>query len=174
MTHLDERGRARMVDVGAKAPTRRAALAEGFITLGHEAYDLAKGGGLPKGDLLAVARLAGIQAAKWTPHLIPLCHPVPLDEVTLDFEWDDTSRAVRVVAGSRAEGKTGVEMEALTACAVACLALYDMVKGVDKEAVIGPIALLKKSGGKSGDYRRRGRLSPCPTPKGAPAGKGRR
>jgi len=154
LSHLDGRGQARMVDVGGKRRTRRRALAEGFVAMGPRAYALARSGDLPKGDLLATARIAGILAAKSVPSLIPLCHVVALAQVSVDFQWDDARNTVRVVAEAAALDVTGVEMEAMTACAVACLTLYDMVKGVDKGAEVGPIRLLRKSGGKSGVYRR--------------------
>ncbi|MGC8762943.1 MAG: cyclic pyranopterin monophosphate synthase MoaC [Acidobacteriota bacterium] len=154
LSHLDSRGQARMVDVGGKRKTRRRAVAEGCVTMGPQAYALARAGDLPKGDLLAAARIAGILAAKAVPSLIPLCHVVALARVSVDFEWEDPRKAVRVVAEASAVDVTGVEMEAMTACAVACLTLYDMVKGVDKGAEVGPIRLLQKSGGKSGTYRR--------------------
>ncbi len=154
LTHLDETGAARMVDVGGKEPSRRTAWARGRVTMGEEAYGLAREGNLPKGDLLSVARLAGIMAAKATPGLIPLCHVITLEAVSVDFEWDDESRSIRVDAKAAARDVTGVEMEALTACTVACLALYDMIKGVDKGAVIGPVQLVEKTGGKSGRFRR--------------------
>ncbi len=154
LTHLDETGAARMVDVGGKNPTPRTAWARGRVTMGEEAYVLAREGNLPKGDLLSVARLAGIMAAKATPGLIPLCHVIALEAASVDFEWDDQSRAIQVDVQASARDVTGVEMEALTACTVACLALYDMIKGVDKGAVIGPVALVEKTGGKSGRFRR--------------------
>ena len=155
LTHLDPSGQARMVDVGGKGITLRKARAEGRLTMGPEAFRLAREGNLPKGDLLSVARVAGILAAKRTPELIPLCHPVALSHVAVDFRWAEAERALVVEAEARARDVTGVEMEALTACLVACLTLYDMVKGVDKGAVIGPVQLVSKSGGKSGRYRRR-------------------
>jgi cyclic pyranopterin phosphate synthase len=154
LTHLDAEGRAQMVDVGLKAPTLRTAVARGRLLMGEESYWLAKEGDLPKGDLLAAARLAGIMAAKQTPHLVPLCHPVMLTHVGVDFDWNDSERALSVEAKASAKDMTGVEMEAMTACCVACLTLYDMVKGVDKGAVIGPIMLTEKTGGKSGRFRR--------------------
>lgn len=154
LSHLDERGQARMVDVGGKQKTRRLAVAEGFVVMGPRAYAAARGGDLPKGDLLGTARIAGILAAKAVPSLIPLCHVVALARVSVDFQWDDPRCTVRVVAEAAALDVTGVEMEAMTACAVACLTLYDMVKGVDKGAEVGPIRLLSKSGGKSGVFRR--------------------
>jgi cyclic pyranopterin phosphate synthase len=155
LTHLDSRGQARMVDVGGKRPTLRKARAEGRLVLSEEAWRLAREGNLPKGDLLATARVAGILAAKKTPGLIPLCHPVALSHVAVDFRWEEDGRTLAVETEAHARDVTGVEMEALTACALACLTLYDMVKGVDKGAVIGPIQLVSKSGGKSGRYRRR-------------------
>jgi cyclic pyranopterin phosphate synthase len=151
---LDAEGRARMVDVGMKAPTLRTAVARGRLLMGEESFRLARQGDLPKGDLLAAARLAGIMAAKQTPHLVPLCHPVTLTHVAVEFEWEESERSLCVEARASARDLTGVEMEAMTACCVACLTLYDMVKGVDKGAVIGPIMLMEKSGGKSGRFRR--------------------
>ena len=155
LTHLDASGTARMVDVGGKSATLRKARAEGRLVMSPEACRLARAGNLPKGDLLSVARVAGILAAKRTPDLIPLCHTIALSTVSVDFRWEDDGRTLAVATQAQARDVTGVEMEALTACAVACLSLYDMVKGVDKGAVIGPIRLVSKSGGKSGRYRRR-------------------
>lgn len=154
LTHLDQAGRARMVDVGEKAVTHRTARAEGRISMGRKAYELARAGNLPKGDLLAVARVAGIMAAKATPALIPLCHVITLDAVAVDFDWEDEAHCIRVDSTASAHDVTGVEMEALTACTVSCLVLYDMIKGVDKGAVIGPVQLVEKTGGKSGHFRR--------------------
>ncbi len=154
LTHLDERGQAVMVDVGSKPATLRTAVASGCVSMGPEAYRLASSGELPKGDLLAAARVAGILAAKATPALIPLCHPVALTQVGVDFRWEDEDCRLHVETRASARDATGVEMEALTACAVACLTLYDMVKGVDRSAVIGPIQLIEKTGGKSGHFRR--------------------
>jgi len=154
LTHLDQDGKARMVDVGGKEPTRRTARAAGRVSMGEKAYRLARAGDLPKGDLLAVARVAGIMAAKATPQLIPLCHVIALNAIAVDFEWEDETRCIRVESSASARDVTGVEMEALTACTVACLALYDMIKGVDKGAVIGPVRLVEKTGGKSGHFRR--------------------
>lgn len=153
MTHLDETGAARMVDVGGKVPTSRRALASGEVRLGPVAFAALAGGGGPKGDALAVARVAGIQAAKKTSDLIPLCHPLPLTRIRVDFALDEPTCVARVTAEVACDGKTGVEMEALTAVSVACLTLYDMLKAVDKSIVIGPIRLEEKSGGKSGDWR---------------------
>lgn len=153
-THLDDRGRARMVDVGGKKPTLREARASARIRLGEKAFGLVFGGGLPKGDVLAVSRVAGIMAAKKVADLIPLCHPLPLHAVEVTFEPDSGSWSVRVVATVRTEGVTGVEMEAMTAVSVAALAFYDMCKAVEKGIVIESIALEYKSGGKSGVWQR--------------------
>ena len=153
--HVDTRGRARMVDVGAKRPTRRIAAARGAVALGKSAFDALAGGRLAKGDALAVARLAGIQAAKRTSEFVPLCHPLALESVEVDVSLDAKSREARVAATARITGKTGVEMEALTAVAAACLAIYDMVKALDRSAVIREIVLVEKTGGRSGTYRRR-------------------
>lgn len=151
LTHLDEQGKARMVDVGAKADTRRVAIAEGRITMSAEALSAIRDGAVPKGDVLAAARIAGIMAAKKTADLIPLCHPLSLDAVTVDFAFEES--AVRVTASASLSGKTGVEMEALTAASVALLTIYDMAKAVDKGMVISGLRLIEKRGGKSGDWR---------------------
>ncbi|WP_374588162.1 cyclic pyranopterin monophosphate synthase MoaC [Novosphingobium sp.] len=151
LTHLDEQGKARMVDVGAKAETRRVAIAEGRITMSAEALSAIRDGAVPKGDVLAAARIAGIMAAKKTADLIPLCHPLSLDAATVDFAFEES--AVRVTASASLSGKTGVEMEALTAASVALLTIYDMAKAVDKGMVISGLRLIEKRGGKSGDWR---------------------
>lgn len=151
LTHLDEQGKARMVDVGAKAETRRVAIAEGRITMSAEALSAIRDGAVPKGDVLAAARIAGIMAAKKTADLIPLCHPLSLDAATVDFAFEES--AVRVTASASLSGKTGVEMEALTAASVALLTIYDMAKAVDKSMVISGLRLIEKRGGKSGDWR---------------------
>jgi cyclic pyranopterin monophosphate synthase len=151
LTHLDEHGEARMVDVGAKPAARRSATATGRIRMSAEALAaLAEGGG-PKGDALAAARIAGIMAAKKTAELIPLCHPLALDAVTVEFAFE--GEAIRVKASAALTGRTGVEMEALTAASIALLTLYDMGKALDKAMVIEEVRLLSKSGGKSGDWR---------------------
>ena len=155
LTHLNARGEANMVDVGDKAATRREATATGSISMAPETLALLSDGKLPKGDVLATARIAGIQAAKRTHELIPLCHQLALSKVSVDFEIDAESSCVRVSATCRLTGRTGVEMEALTAVSVACLTLYDMCKAVDKEMEIGEIHVDAKQGGKSGDYLRR-------------------
>nr|WP_297458462.1 cyclic pyranopterin monophosphate synthase MoaC [uncultured Halomonas sp.] len=154
LTHLNARGEAHMVDVGDKAETRREAVAGGRIRMQPQTLALLAEGGLPKGDVLATARIAGIQAAKRTHELIPLCHALALSKVAVEFTLDEANACVDVQATCRLNGRTGVEMEALTAVSVACLTLYDMCKAVDKDMWIGDIALLSKTGGKSGDYRR--------------------
>ena len=152
LTHLDDQGAARMVDVSGKDTTDREASAEAIIVLSPEAFAATRDGNAPKGDVLAAARIAGIMAAKKTPELIPLCHPIALTKANVDFEWLGERSAVRIVATVKTSGQTGVEMEALTAVSVAALTIYDMVKAIDKEAVIETVRLLAKSGGKSGDY----------------------
>ena len=152
--HVDARGRARMVDVGGKGATRRIAVARGALAMSPQAFDALSSGRLAKGDALAVARVAGIQAAKRTSEIVPLCHPLALESVEVDVELDRRSRQAVVTATARITGKTGVEMEALTAVSAACLALYDMVKALDRSASIREIVLLEKSGGRSGSYRR--------------------
>ncbi|MCK2182972.1 cyclic pyranopterin monophosphate synthase MoaC [Halomonas getboli] len=154
LTHLNARGEAHMVDVGDKDETRREASASGTIRMRPETLALLAEGGLPKGDVLATARIAGIQAAKRTHELIPLCHSLALSKVEVGFELDEANACVHVSATCRLTGRTGVEMEALTAVSVACLTLYDMCKAVDKGMEIGEIRLDTKTGGKSGDYRR--------------------
>jgi cyclic pyranopterin phosphate synthase len=153
LSHLDEKGKARMVDVGDKPVTAREAVARGQITMSSTALKLIRQGALAKGDPLQVARLAGIMAAKRTSELIPLCHPLPLTHVSV--ELSEIRRGYRIEARVRTTSQTGVEMEALTAVAVAGLTLYDMAKAVDKEMVIGDICLIEKKGGRSGHYRRR-------------------
>ncbi len=152
LTHIDERGAARMVDVSAKDITARTATASGRVLLSREVVDLLRGGGVPKGDALAVARLAGIQGAKRTPELVPLAHPIALHGVTVDLEVADDGVAITAVA--RTADRTGVEMEALTAVAVAGLALIDMVKAVDPGAVITDVRVEEKTGGKTGRWLR--------------------
>jgi cyclic pyranopterin phosphate synthase len=152
LTHLDEHGAARMVDVSAKAETDREAIAEATITLSAEAFEAVTAGTAKKGDVLAAARIAGIMAAKKTSDLIPLCHPLALTKAGVDFEPDAASNAIRIVATCKTTGQTGVEMEALTAASIAALTIYDMIKAVDKAAVIGAIRLVSKSGGKNGDF----------------------
>lgn len=151
LTHLDEAGNAAMVDVSAKAATIREAVAEGRITMSAEALAAIRSGAVKKGDVLATARIAGIMAAKKTSELIPLCHPLMLTKVAVDFDFEDTG--LRVTAMARLSGQTGVEMEALTAASVALLTIYDMAKALDKGMVISGLRLLEKRGGKSGDWR---------------------
>ena len=153
-THLDAEGRVRMVDVGEKPATRREAEAEAELRMSPEAYRQLREGNLAKGDALATARLGGIQAAKRTAELIPLCHQVPLDGVEVGFEFRDEDHRVIIRATVRARWVTGVEMEALTAAAVAALTLYDMCKAVDRGMVIEGVSLLRKVGGRTGEYRR--------------------
>lgn len=150
LTHLRHDGTAAMVDVSDKATTTREATATGTVATTVAVMKLLGSGGLPKGDALAVARVAGIMGAKKTSELIPLCHPLPISKVTVDFELGDS--AVTVLATVKTRGVTGVEMEALTAVSVAALSVYDMIKAVDKHAVISGIKVLAKSGGKSGDW----------------------
>ncbi len=150
LTHLDEHGNARMVDVGGKAVTRRTAVATGRIAMSLDALAAIRDGEAPKGDVLAAARIAGIMAAKKTGELIPLCHPLALDSVTLDFKFEGD--AVLATATASLTGKTGVEMEALTAASVALLTIYDMAKALDKGMVIDGVRLLSKTGGKSGNW----------------------
>lgn len=151
LTHLDDAGAAHMVDVGAKATTAREAVAEGHISMSADALTAIREGTAKKGDVLAVARVAGIMAAKKTSDLIPLCHPIALTSVTVDFTFEDNGILVTTIA--RTSGQTGVEMEALTAASVALLTLYDMAKALDKAMVMSGIRLLAKSGGRSGDWR---------------------
>jgi cyclic pyranopterin phosphate synthase len=150
LTHLDEDGAARMVDVSAKAVTTREAVAAGRVTMAADAAQAIAAGLVKKGDVLAVARVAGIMAAKRTAELIPLCHPIPLSAVTIDFALHDDG--VTVTATARTAGQTGVEMEALTAATAALLTIYDMAKALDKGMIIGDVRLLAKRGGKSGDW----------------------
>jgi cyclic pyranopterin monophosphate synthase len=154
LTHVDGRGHARMVDVGAKAVSKRRAVAEGCITMSREAFALIRANRIAKGDVLAVAELAGVVGAKRTPDLIPLAHPLPLTRIAVTAALDAALPGVRVRAEAKVEAKTGVEMEALTACAVALLAVYDMAKAVDRSMVIGAVRLVEKSGGRSGDWTR--------------------
>ena len=152
-THLDARGRARMVDVSRKPPTLREAVAAGEIVMTGAAFDAIRSGAVAKGNVEAVARVAGIGAAKRTAELIPLCHPVPLDHVAIAIRYRERERAVEVRATARTRWSTGVEMEALVAVCAALLTIYDMTKAVDRGMSLGPIRLLKKSGGRSGTYR---------------------
>lgn len=154
LTHLDEDGRARMVDVSGKEATARTARAVGSLTCLPATLEQVKAGTSPKGAVIAAAELAGIMAAKRTAELIPLCHPLPLAKAAVRVEPDDALPGFRVEAEVRTNGVTGVEMEALTAVSVACLTLFDMLKAIDRSMVIGGIEVLSKSGGKSGDWKR--------------------
>jgi cyclic pyranopterin phosphate synthase len=181
-THFDSNGNARMVDVSAKGVTVREAVASGQLVMAEATAKMIRGGDAKKGDVLGVARLAAIQGSKQTATLIPLCHAIPIEAVSVDFEWIDpfvlghspsaespsaespsaespsagaSTETLRCVVRVRTSGKTGVEMEALTAASIACLAVYDMVKSVDRGIVIGPLRLEEKAGGKSGDFRRK-------------------
>ena len=151
MSHMDEQGRPKMVDVSGKAETERVAIAKGLVRMQAATLKRIKEGRGEKGDVLAVAKLAGIMAAKETSSLIPLCHPIPIDEVKIDFGLDEKNSTVAITTTVKSTGKTGVEMEALTATALAALTVYDMVKGVERGVRIENIRLVKKSGGKSGD-----------------------
>jgi cyclic pyranopterin phosphate synthase len=154
LTHLDERGHAAMVDVGDKATTSRTAVARGEVRMAPTTLAAIRDGAVPKGDVLAAARIAGIMAAKKTPDLIPLCHPLLLTKVAVDFVIDEGADRVVITATVRCAGQTGVEMEALTAVSVAALTIYDMAKALEKTMVIGDIHLVEKYGGKSGDWLR--------------------
>ena len=151
-THFDPQGRAVMVDVSDKAETDRVAVARGMVRMRPETLALIRSGGVKKGDVLSVARLAGIMGAKRTPDLVPLCHPVALGSVEIDLSLTDAPPTVEIEARCRLTGRTGVEMEALTAVSVAALTIYDMCKSVDRSMVIGEIRLVRKSGGRSGEW----------------------
>lgn len=153
LTHLNDQGAAHMVDVSDKAESSRRASAEAFLTMAPETLHLVMAGQLKKGDVFATARIAGIQAAKKCADLIPLCHPLMLGAVSVDFEANEAAGQLRVITHCRIKGQTGVEMEALTAASIAALTIYDMAKAVEKGITIGPIRLLEKSGGKSGDFK---------------------
>jgi cyclic pyranopterin phosphate synthase len=154
LTHLDAEGRARMVDVGAKDESDRRAVAQAVLRMSPATAAAVARGDAPKGDVLGTARIAGIQAAKRTSELIPLCHPLPLTFVGVEAEVDEAAGAVTLIAEARTRARTGVEMEALTAASVAALTVYDMVKGLEKSVEIAQIVLLEKTGGKSGEWRR--------------------
>jgi cyclic pyranopterin phosphate synthase len=156
LTHIARSGEASMVDVGAKPVTERVAVAEGAVVMAKETLDLILAGDSKKGDVIGTARIAGIMAAKKTSDLIPLCHPLGLDKVTLDIEADADLPGLRVRATAKVSGKTGVEMEALTAVSVACLTVYDMAKAVDRGMAITGIRLIEKRGGRSGAWKAKG------------------
>lgn len=153
LTHIDRTGAANMVDVGAKVETERQAVAEGSVTMKPETLALILAGDATKGDVIGTARLAGIMAAKKTSDLIPLCHPLMLTKVAVEIEPDESLPGLRVRALAKLKGRTGVEMEALTAVSVTCLTIYDMAKAVDRHMQIGGIRVVEKSGGKSGDWK---------------------
>ncbi len=152
LTHLDEQGKAEMVDVGHKPDSGRFAVAEGFVYIQPETFQLIRAGNMKKGDVLTVARLAGLMGAKRTSDLIPLCHPLPLTKIKVELQLIEADNAIRIEASVRTVGKTGVEMEALTAVSVAALTVYDMAKAVERTMRIGDIRLLEKRGGTHGDY----------------------
>jgi len=169
MTHLDPEGRARMVDVGEKPVTHRACVARGAVRMALETLARIAEGRIPKGDVLATARIAGIQAAKRTGEWIPLCHPLPLDSIVVELEPDQADACVRIEARVETHARTGVEMEALVAVSAAALTLYDMCKAVDRAMTIEAVRLVAKRGGKSGEWRRQDEPDP-----GLPAGSGPR
>lgn len=154
LSHVDQTGKARMVDVSAKPITERIARARGSITMARETLELIRGNQVAKGDVLGVSRIAGIMAAKRTAELVPLCHQIPLSDVQVEFELDDSLPGIRVQAAAKTAAQTGVEMEAIMAVSVSLITLYDMAKGVDKGMEIGQISLVEKRGGQSGDWVR--------------------
>ncbi len=170
LTHVDRGGRPRMVDVSAKPPTARRAVAEALVACSQETLSLVIDGGGPKGDVLTVAELAGVMAAKRTAELIPLCHPLALTDLVVQVTPDRAASVLRVRAEAATTGPTGVEMEALTAAAVAALTIYDMVKGVEKAVEIRAVRLLAKSGGKSGDWHRPAEPAEVVAPRAKPKG----
>lgn len=153
-THFNEQGRAKMVDVNEKSITKRTAIAAGRVLVNKDTFALIKSGGMKKGDVLTVAQIAGVMGAKRTPDLIPMCHPILIDGINLDLSLDEERCSVEIEATVSCSGRTGVEMEALTAVSTACLTVYDMCKAVQKDMVISDIRLLKKTGGVHGDFER--------------------
>ncbi len=153
-THFDKQGQARMVDVSSKTETEREAVASGSVSMKEETFAMIREGGISKGDVLGVARVAGIMAAKKTPEIIPMCHPLNISSVTVEFDFDEANHSIGIKSRVKNTGRTGVEMEALTAVAATALTIYDMCKAVDKAMVISEILLLEKRGGKSGTFRR--------------------
>jgi len=153
ITHLNDEGQAHMVDISKKRSTSRKSTASGFVKLKNETIKTIRSNKLPKGDILSIARIAGIMAAKKTSEIIPLCHPIALSSVTIDLNVTD--KGIEVITIVSNQGKTGVEMEALTATSICCLTIYDMTKSIDRSAEISSIKLISKSGGKSGDWKRR-------------------
>ena len=156
LSHIDSKGNARMVDVTKKKETEREAVARGRVAMSAETYMLIRGGQGPKGDIFTVAKISGIMAAKKTHELIPLCHPLAITHIDVEYDFDDAHHVVGITSTVRTKGQTGVEMEAMTCAAVVGLTIYDMCKAVDKGIELGPFYLLQKSGGKSGTYRRKG------------------
>lgn len=154
-THFNDQGRAKMVDVGEKAPTRRTATAAARVLVNQETFSLIRSGGMKKGDVLTVAQVAGVMGAKRTPELIPMCHPILIDGIDLKLSLDEEHRSVEIQATVSCDGRTGVEMEALTAVSAAALTVYDMCKAVQKDMVITDIRLIKKTGGVHGDFERK-------------------
>jgi len=155
LTHVDKHGKAKMVDVGSKPDTERQAIARGHVKMSREAYDLVRKGHGPKGDVFAVAKVAGIMGAKKTAELVPLCHPLAITFVDVVYDFADSDQTIGVTSTVRTKGPTGVEMEAITAVMVTALTIYDMCKAIDKGVELGPFYLLEKSGGKSGIYKRK-------------------
>lgn len=153
-SHFNEQGRARMVDVSDKKETARTAIAAGEVLVNRETFDLIRSGGIAKGDVLATAQIGGIMGAKHTPDLIPMCHPIMISGIDIDFNLNEEKLAVEITATAKCNGVTGVEMEAMTAVSIAALTVYDMCKAVQKDMVISDIRLLKKTGGKSGTFER--------------------
>lgn len=153
-THFNEQGRAKMVDVGEKPVSKRTAVAAARVLVNEHTFELIGSGGMKKGDVLTVAQIAGVMGAKRTPDLIPMCHPILMDGINLELELDEMKKSVEIRASVSCDGRTGVEMEALTAVATAALTVYDMCKAVQKDMVITDICLIKKTGGVHGDYNR--------------------
>lgn len=154
-THFNESGRAFMVDVGDKNVTSRTAVASGRVFVNKETFALIKNGGMKKGDVLTTAQIAGIMGAKKTPQIIPMCHPIMINGVDMDLKLNEDDLSIDITSSVKCDGKTGVEMEALTACSIACLTVYDMCKAVQKDMVISDIKLMEKTGGVHGDFKRK-------------------
>ena len=155
LTHLNEKGEANIVDISSKKPTKRSAIAEGKVSISEATLNLIISNKVKKGDVLSIARIAGIISAKKTPELIPLCHNLNLEFIKIEFEIDKKNKCIKVLSECQTTHKTGVEMEAMISCSISCLTIYDMVKSVDKNAYINDIKLISKSGGKSGNYQRK-------------------
>ena len=155
LTHLNEKGEANIVDISSKKPTKRTAIVEGKVYISETALNLIISNNVKKGDVLSIARIAGIISAKKTPELIPLCHNLNLEFIKIEFEIDKKNKFIKVLSECQTTHKTGVEMEAMISCSISCLTIYDMVKSVDKNAYINDIKLISKSGGKSGNFQRK-------------------